>query len=47
MAMSDSRAGVADAQPPLFTWGLGMRGDLLDPSDWPVNELPFSWYGNV
>ena len=38
MAMSDSRAGAADAQPAAVHMGTWYAGDLLDPSDWPVNR---------
>ena len=36
MAMSDSRAAVADAQPAAVHMGTWYAGDLLDPSDWPT-----------
>ena len=37
MAMSDSRA-AADAEPAAVHMGTWYAGDLLDPSDWPVNR---------
>jgi hypothetical protein len=36
MAMSDSRAGTADAQPAAVHMGTWYAGDLLDASDWPT-----------
>ena len=38
MAMSDSRAGTADAQPAAGHMGTWYAGDLLDASDWPVSR---------
>ena len=38
MAMSDSRAGTADAQPAAVHMGTWYAGDLLDASDWPVSR---------
>ena len=38
LAMSDSRAAVADAQPAAVHMGGWYAGDLLDPSDWPVSR---------
>ena len=38
MAMSDSRAATTDAEPAAVHMGTWYAGDLLDPSDWPVNR---------
>ena len=38
LAMSDSRAAVADAQPAAVHMGTWYAGDLLDVSDWPTNR---------
>ena len=38
LAMSDSRAAVADAQPAAVHMGGWYAGDLLDASDWPVSR---------
>lgn len=38
LAMSDSRAAVADAQPAAVHMGGWYAGDLLDISDWPVSR---------